>query len=55
MHKLLTIAVLLVLGGCATPKEQVLKQMPSASPGPADTPVNCTTIHRLTTTYTTCK
>jgi|GEM_PF-6798179 len=55
MHKLLTIAALLILSGCAAPQEQVLKKMPSAS-ARAGNPVNCTTIHeRLTTAYTTCK
>jgi hypothetical protein len=42
MHKLLTIAAMLVLGGCAAPQEQVLKQVPSASAAPAGKPVNCT-------------
>ena len=52
MHKLLTIAAMLVLCGCAAPQEQALKQMPSASPAH---PVNCTTIRdRVMTSRTVC-
>jgi hypothetical protein len=54
MHKLLTIAAMLVLGGCAAPQEQVLKQMPSASPAPAGKPVNCTTTSERMMRRTVC-
>ena len=54
MHKLLTIAAMLILGGCAAPQEQVLKQVPSASAAPAGTSVNCTTINERLTTHTIC-
>jgi hypothetical protein len=54
MHKLLTIAAMLVLGGCAAPQEQVLKQMPSVSPQTRD-PVNCTTVSERLTSHTTCQ
>jgi uncharacterized lipoprotein YajG len=48
MHKLLTIAAMLVLGGCAAPQEGVLKQVPSVFAAPAGNPVNCiTTSERL--------
>jgi hypothetical protein len=54
MHKFLTIAAMLVLGGCAAPQEQALKQMPSASAAPAGTPVNCTTVNERLTNHTVC-
>jgi hypothetical protein len=54
MRKLLTIAAMLVLGGCAASQEQVLKQMPSAAPAPAGTPVNCTTTSERMTHRTIC-
>ena len=54
MHKLLAIAAILVLGGCAAPQEQVLKQVPGASPAPAGTPVNCTTISERMASRTIC-
>ena len=56
MRKLLTIAALLVLGGCAAPQEQVLKRMPIASSAQAAKPVNCiTTRERNLTVTTICK
>lgn len=54
MHKLLTIAALLVLSGCAAPQEQDLKRMPSASAAPAGSPVNCTTINERLASHTVC-
>ena len=54
MHKLLTVATLLMLGGCAAPQEQVLKQMPSVSPAQAGKPVNCIAKHERMTSYTIC-
>jgi len=55
VHKLLTIAAMLLLAGCAAPQEQVLKKVPTASAAPAVKPVNCTTIReRNLTTYTVC-
>jgi hypothetical protein len=54
MRKLLTIAAMLVLGGCAAPQEGVLKQMPSASAAPASNPVNCTTTSERMTRRTIC-
>jgi hypothetical protein len=54
MHRVLTIAAMLVLGGCAAPQEQVLKQMPSVSPQTRD-PVNCTTVSERLTSHTTCQ
>ena len=54
MQKLLTIVVLLALGGCAAPQEQALKKLSSVAPAQAHNPVNCTTQYRLNTSYTTC-
>jgi len=54
MHKLLTIAAMLVLGGCAAPQEQVLKQVPGASAAPAGNPVNCTTVSERMASRTIC-
>lgn len=49
VHKLLTIVVMLALGGCAAPQEQVLKKLPSASPAKAGNLVNCTTRYHAST------
>jgi hypothetical protein len=54
MHRLLTIAAMLVLGGCAAPQEQVLKKMPSASAAPVGSPVNCTTVNERLANHTVC-
>lgn len=56
MHKLLTIVMILALGGCAAPQEQeqVLKKLPSTSPAKAGSLVNCNTDHRFNGGSTIC-